>query len=107
MPARAYAHAGQKWRNTEHKKKFATTTAQTARLKERKRERESETEREKERGRKVDVKNKGQAHKSKFAKPTLTELHSTPHYAPVLSHSTSGLHAHTHGHTLLGVVSCC
>ena len=45
------------------KKKFAATTAQTARLKERRkrereRERESETEREKERGRKVDVKNK-------------------------------------------------
>ena len=48
----------------------------------------SETEREKERGRKVDVKNikKGQTNKSKFAKPTLTELHSTQHYAPVLSH---------------------
>ena len=52
----------------------------------RERERERETEREKERGRKVDVKNKGQTHKSKFAKPTLTELHSIPHYAPVLSH---------------------
>ena len=52
----------------------------------RERERESETEREKERGRKVDVKNKRTNSQEQVSKPTLTELHSTPHYAPVLSH---------------------
>ena len=61
------------------------------RERERERERVSETEREKERGRRREGERwmsriKGQTHKSKFGKPTLTELHSTPHYAPVLNH---------------------
>ena len=61
------------------------------RVRERVRERERESERVRRRGRRREGERwmsriKGQTHKSKFAKPTLTELHSTPLYAPVLSH---------------------
>ena len=53
---------------------------------------DGEREREREGGRRREGERwmsriKGQTHKSKFVKPTLTELHSTPHYAPLLSHS--------------------